>query len=50
MDCDFVEEVFSIQHSYYWRRGGHLKATKTEASAKSLPMHPARLKSISASA
>jgi len=31
MDCDFVKEVFSIQHSYYWRRGGHLKATKTEA-------------------
>jgi integrase len=30
---------FSVQHSYYWRRGGHLKATKTEASAKVLPMH-----------
>jgi integrase len=41
VDCDFVKEVFSIQHSYYWRRGGHLKATKTEASAKPLPMHPA---------
>ncbi len=41
MDCDFTKEVFFIQHSYYWRRGGHLKATKTEASAKSLPMHPA---------
>lgn len=40
MDCDFTKEVFQIQHSYYWRRGGHLKATKTEASAKSLPMHP----------
>jgi len=24
----------------YWRRGGHLKSTKTEASAKLLPMHP----------
>ena len=32
---------FSVQHSYYWRRGGHLKSTKTEASAKVLPMHPA---------
>jgi integrase len=31
---------FSLQHSYYWRRGGHLKCTKTEASAKLLPMHP----------
>jgi hypothetical protein len=31
---------FSVQHSYYWRRGGHLKSTKTEASAKLLPMHP----------
>jgi integrase len=41
MDCDFVKEIFSIQHSYYWRRGGHLKETKTEASARSLPMHPA---------
>jgi hypothetical protein len=30
---------FIVQHSYYWRRGGHLKATKTEASAKVLPMH-----------
>jgi hypothetical protein len=30
---------FSVQHSYYWRRGGHLKSTKTEASAKLLPMH-----------
>jgi hypothetical protein len=41
MDCDFVKEVFYIRHSYYWGRGGHLKATKTEASAKPLPMHPA---------
>jgi len=31
---------FSLQHSYYWRRGGHLKCTKTVASAKLLPMHP----------
>lgn len=31
---------FSVQHSYYWRRGGNLKSTKTEASAKPLPMHP----------
>jgi integrase len=41
MDCDFVKEVFHIRRSYYWKRGGHLKATKTEASAKPLPMHPA---------
>jgi integrase len=41
MDCDFRKEVFYIRHSYYWRRGGHLKATKTEASAKPLPMHAA---------
>jgi len=41
LDCDFISEVFHIQHSYYWRRGGHLKFTKTEASAKGLPMHPA---------
>ena len=41
MDCDFKEEVFYIRHSYYWRRAGYLKATKTEASAKPLPMHPA---------
>jgi integrase len=40
-DCDFEKMSFRIQHSYYWRRGGHLKATKTEASAKLLPMHPA---------
>jgi hypothetical protein len=28
----------NIRHSYYWRRGGHLKVTKTEGSAKPLPM------------
>jgi len=39
-DCDFENDNFQIQHSYYWRRGGILKATKTEASAKPLPMHP----------
>jgi len=39
MDCDFESLVFNIQNSYYWRRGGHLKATKTEASARLLPMH-----------
>lgn len=38
-DCNFDSMSFSVQHSYYWRRGGHLKATKTEASAKLLPMH-----------
>jgi integrase len=41
LDCDFEQEVFHVQHSYYWRRGGHLKATKSEASAKPMPMHPA---------
>lgn len=41
MDCDFENLVFNVQHSYYWRRGGHLKATKTEASARLLPMHSA---------
>lgn len=41
MDCDFSNEAFYVQHSYYWKKGGHLKATKTEASAKPLPMHPA---------
>lgn len=40
-DCDVENEVFYVQHSYYWRRGGHLKETKSEASAKPLPMHPA---------
>ena len=40
-DCDFESDTFQIQHSYYWRRGGILKDTKTEASAKPLPMHPA---------
>lgn len=41
MDCDFENSIFTVQHSYYWRRGGHLKETKTEASARPLPMHPA---------
>jgi integrase len=41
LDCDFAREEFRIEHSYYWRRGGHLKTAKTEASAKPLPMHPA---------
>jgi integrase len=40
LDCDFNNMNFSVQHSYHWRRGGHLKSTKTEASAKLLPMHP----------
>jgi len=46
MDCDFLREAFHIQHSYYWGRGGHLKATKTEASAKPLPMLPALKKAL----
>jgi len=41
MDCDFNNQVFDIQRSYYWRRGGHLTDTKSEASAQPLPMHPA---------
>lgn len=40
LDCNFENLSFSVQHSYYWRRGGNLKSTKTEASAKPLPMHP----------
>src|SRR5271165_5714032 len=40
-DCDFTDQTFYVQHSYYWRRGGYLKATKTEATAKPLPLHPA---------
>lgn len=39
IDCDFSNGVFHIRHSYYWRRGGRLKDTKTEGSAKDLPMH-----------
>ena len=41
LDCNFSTGVFHIRHSYYWRRGGHLKDTKTEGSAKPLPMQPA---------
>jgi|GEM_PF-293247 len=41
LDCDFTNQTFYVQHSYYWGHGGSLKATKTEASAKPLPMHPA---------
>jgi integrase len=40
LECDFENMSFSVQHSYHWRRGGNLKSTKTEASAKLLPMHP----------
>jgi len=40
MDCDFNNRAFDIQHSYYWRRGGHLIDTKSEASAQPLPMQP----------
>ena len=39
LDCNFDNMNFSVHHSYYWHRGGHLKSTKTEASAKLLPMH-----------
>jgi hypothetical protein len=41
MDCDFASEVFYVQGSYYWRRGGHLESTRTGASAEPWPMHPA---------
>jgi integrase len=41
VDCDFQSQTFSVRHSYYWRRGGHIKVTKTEGSAKLLPMHAA---------
>ncbi len=40
LSCDFDNMSISVQHSSYWRRGGNLKGTKTEASAKLLPMHP----------
>ena len=40
LSCDFDNMSISVQHSYYWRRGGNLKSTKTEVSAKLLPMHP----------
>jgi len=40
MDCDFDNRAFDIQHSYYWRWGGHLIDTKSEASAQKLPMYP----------
>ena len=46
MDCDFEKLTFSVEHSYYWRRGGHLKSTKTEASARLLPMHPSLQKAL----
>ena len=39
IDCDFNNRVFDVQHSYYWRRGGHLVDSKSEASAQPLPMH-----------
>jgi integrase len=41
MECNFSKGVFHIRHSYYWRRGEHLKDTKTEGSAKPLPMQSA---------
>src|SRR5579859_291126 len=46
LECDFENMSFSVQHSYYWRRGGNLKSTKTEASAKLLPMHPSLKQSL----
>lgn len=46
MDCDFDNDEFNIQSSYYWRHGGHLKTTKTEGSAKPIPMHPVLKKAL----
>jgi integrase len=46
VECDFDNMSISVQHSYYWRRGGNLKGTKTEASAKLLPMHPSLKQSL----
>jgi integrase len=46
LECDFENMSFSVQRSYYWRRGGNLKSTKTEASAKLLPMHPSLRNSL----
>jgi len=42
MDCKFNDRVFDVQHSYYWRRGGHLVGNKSEASAQPLPMYLAQ--------
>ena len=44
LDCEFENMNFSVQHSYCWRRSGHLKSTKTEASVNLLPMHPSSLR------
>jgi hypothetical protein len=30
LSCDFDNMSISVQHSYYWRRGGNLKSTKTK--------------------
>jgi len=46
LECDFDNMSIGVQHSYYWRRGGNLKSTKTEASAKLLPMHPSLKRSL----
>ena len=35
----FQSKTYADSDSFTWRRGGHLKSTKTEASAKLLPMH-----------
>jgi integrase len=40
-DCELERNIVQIRHFYYWRCRGILKTTKTEASAKPLPMRPA---------
>jgi len=42
MDCEFRGMAFNVRHSFYWRRGGHLKATKTQASARLSRYSPRR--------
>jgi hypothetical protein len=37
-DCHLPRDFQLLR---YWRQGGHLKDTKTEGSAKPLPMQPA---------
>ena len=39
-DCDLENAVVQIRHSFYWRRGGILKTTKSRTSAAPMPLHP----------
>jgi hypothetical protein len=38
INCDFNNQVFDVQHSYHWRREGHLVGTNSEASPQPLPV------------